>query len=293
MFHISKLEHKKLKSEYGITLQDDSTLIMVFQSLPGDVSEDLKNERINAIKIRLKKVKQKLTLKAVKHENFWTYKQDFPSNNKQRIQKISFEIEKQSVPNIKDYDLLENSLKDLIKILEQKKQNDLHIMRGLKVIHCLVEVLKRPAVCPKSEIKNLGKIMELIVKVLMYFSAIIENRNYMVVTNRMSVVSDLLLWVLNKPSKIPLGISFLPDLIHLLIIHIKHRIPFEYLSMKDELVEYLFLSNILVKFKQKYTSLTGPIDLTSGFGSFPLVLLKSLGMIEALTAQINIKYICD
>jgi hypothetical protein len=262
---------------------------MVFQSLPGEVSEDLKNERINTIKIRFKKIKQKLSLKAIKHENFWTYKQDFPSNNKQRIQKISFEIEKQTLPNIKDYESLESNLKDLIKILEQKKQNDLHIMRQLKVIHCLVEILKKPAVCLKSEIKNLGKILELVVKVLMFFGAITENRNYMLVTNRLSVIADLLLWVLNKPSKIPLGISFLPDLIYLITIHIKHRIPFEHLSMKDDFLEYLFLSNILVKFRQKYITLVGPIDLTSGFGSFPLVLLKSLGLIEALTSQINIK----
>lgn len=289
--HVSKLEHKKLKNEYGISLQDDSSYIMVFQTLPGDISEDLKNERINAIKIRFKKVKQKLSLRAIKHENFWSYKQDFPSNNKQRLQKISFDIEKNSLPVIKDYESLENSIKDLIKILEQKKQNDLHIMRGLKVIHCFVEILRRPAVCHKSEIKNLGKIIELVVKVLMYFSTLIENRNYMVVTNRMSFIVDLLLWVLNKPSKLPLGISFLPDLIYLITIHVKHRIPFEYLSMKDDFIEYLFISNILIKFKQKFTSLVGPIDLTSGFGSFPLVLLKSLGMIEALTSQININYL--
>jgi hypothetical protein len=184
---------------------------------------------------------------------------------------------------------LESNLKDLIKILEQKKQNDLHIMRQLKIVSCLVEILKKPAVCHKSEIKNLGKVIELIVKVLMYFSSIIENRNYMIVTNRLSTLVDLLLWVLNKPSKIPLGISFLPDLIYLITIHIKHRIPFEHLTMKDDFLEYVFLSNILVKFKQKYTSMVGPLDLTSGFGSFPLVLLKSLGLIEALTFQINIK----
>ena len=61
--------------------------------------------------------------------------------------------------------------------------------------------------------------------------------------------------------------------------------------MKDDFLEYLFLSNVLVKFKQKYVSMVGPLDLTSGFGSFPLVLLKSLSMIDALTYQINIKYI--
>ena len=93
----------------------------MFQSFPGDISEELKAERINAIKIRFKKVKQKLSLRAVKHENFWSYKQDFPSVNKQRIQKISFDIEKHG-SNIKDYDTLENNLKELIKILEQKNK---------------------------------------------------------------------------------------------------------------------------------------------------------------------------
>ena len=289
--HISKPEHQKIKKEYGLSIQEEANTIMVFQSIPGDINEELKNERVNAIKLRVKKLKQKMSLKAVKHENFWSFKQDFPSVNKQRIQKLSFDIEKQVIPNIKDYDTLENLLKDLIKLLDQKKQNDLHILRQVKVIHCLVEVLKKPAACHKSEIKSLGKIMELIIKILTFFSTLLENRNYMIVTNRISVIADLLLWVLNKPTKIPLGISFLPDLIGIITIHIKHRIPFEYLSMKDDTLEYLFLSNIPIKFKQKYYNLNGPIDLSSGFGSFPLVLLKSLGMFESLTMQININYL--
>ena len=289
--HISKPEHQKIKKEYGLSIQEESNTIMVFQSIPGDINEELKNERVNAIKLRVKKLKQKMSLKAVKHENFWCYKQDLPSVNKQRIQKLSFDVEKQVFPNIKDYDTLENLLKDLIKLLDQKKQNDLHILRQVKLIHCLVEVLKKPAACHKSEIKSLGKIIELIIKILTIFSTLLENRNYMIVTNRISVIADLLLWVLNKPTKIPLGISFLPDLISIITIHIKHRITFEYLYMKDDTLEYLFLSNIPIKFKQKYYNLNGPIDLSSGFGSFPLVLLQSLGMFESLTKQININYL--
>lgn len=289
--HISKPEHQKIKKEYGLSIQEEANTIMVFQSIPGNINEELKNERVNAIKLRVKKLKQRMSLKAVKHENFWCYKQDLPSVNKQRIKKLSFDVEKQVFPNIKDYDTLENLLKDLIKLLDQKKQNDLHILRQVKLIHCLVEVLKKPAACHKSEIKSLGKIMELIIKILTIFSTLLENRNYMIVTNRISVIADLLLWVLNKPTKIPLGVSFLPALISIITIHIKHRITFEYLYMKDDTLEYLFLSNIPIKFKQKYYNLNGPIDLNSGFGSFPLVLLKSLGMFESLTKQININYL--
>ena len=289
--HIKCTEHQKLVKEYGLSIQEESNTIMLFKSIPGNINEELKTERMNAIKLREKKLKQKMALKAVKHENYRTYKQDFPSPNKQRIQKLSFEIEKQLFPNIKDYDSLESMLKELIKILEQKKQNDLNILRQTRVIYSLVEVLKKPASCHKSEMKSLGKVLELILKILNSFSSLLENKNYMIVTNRISIVADLLLWVLNKPTKIPLGISFLPDLIQIITVHIKHRIAFESLLMKEYLLEYLLLSNIVGKFKAKYISLTGPAEITTGFGSFPLVLLKSLAMFETLTYQININYL--
>ena len=289
--HIKSPEHQKLLKEYNLSMQEELNTIMLFKSIPGNINEELKSERMNAIKLREKKLKQKMALKAVKHENYRTYKQDFPSPNKQRLQKLSFEIEKQIFPTIKDYDSLENSLKELIKILDQKKQNDLNILRQTRVIYSLVEVLKKPASCHKSEMKSLGKILQLILKILYSFSSLLENKNYMIVTNRISIMADLLLWVLNKPTKIPLGISFLPDLIQIITLHIKHRIAFEGLRMKEDLLEYLLLSNIVGKFKSKYISLTGPSEITTGFGSFSLVLLKSLAMFETLTYQININFL--
>ena len=107
-----------------------------------------------------------------------------------------------------------------------------------------MEVLKKPPVCLKTEIKQLGKIIEYVIKILMSFNTVRENRNYMIVTNRLTVLIDLLLWILNKPTKIPMGIPFLPDLIYLLTIHIKHRIPFEILAMKDDFIEYFININI-------------------------------------------------
>ena len=289
--HIKSIEHQKLVKEYNLSMQEELNTIMLFKSIPGNINEELKSERMNAIKLREKKLKQKMALKAVKHENYRTYKQDFPSPNKQRLQKLSFEIEKQIFPIIKDYDTIESLLKELIKILDQKKQNDLNILRQTRVIYSLVEVLKKPASCHKSEMKSLGKILQLILKILYSFSSLLENKNYMIVTNRISIMADLLLWVLNKPTKIPLGISFLPDLIQIITLHIKHRIAFEGLRMKEDLLEYLLLSNIVGKFKSKYVSLTGPSEITTGFGSFSLVLLKSLAMFETLTYQININFL--
>ena len=164
--HIKSLEHQKLVKEYNLSMQEELNTIMLFKSIPGNINEELKSERMNAIKLREKKLKQKMALKAVKHENYRTYKQDFPSPNKQRLQKLSFEIEKQIFPIIKDYDTIESLLKELIKILDQKKQNDLNILRQTRVIYSLVEVLKKPASCHKSEMKSLGKILQKKIKIL-------------------------------------------------------------------------------------------------------------------------------
>ena len=117
--HINKAEHQKIKKEYSLSIQEEANVIMIFKSIPGNINDELRNERVNAIKVRAKKLKQKMSLKAIKHENYFAYKQDFPSVNKQRIQKLAFDIEKQIYPNIKDYGTLENLLKDLIKILKQ------------------------------------------------------------------------------------------------------------------------------------------------------------------------------
>ena len=83
------------------------------------------------------------------------------------------------IPAVKDYDHLEITLKELIKILEMRDQADLHVMRRLKFIHCIIEVCKRIQVCPRPEIKNLGKTIELVIKILNTFCSLRENRNYM------------------------------------------------------------------------------------------------------------------
>jgi hypothetical protein len=82
-------------------------------------------------------------------------------------------------PNIKDYDALESSLKELIKILDMRKQADLHLMRKLKFIPILIEVCKRISVCHKNEFRSLGRALEYVIKIISIFCGLRENRNYM------------------------------------------------------------------------------------------------------------------
>jgi hypothetical protein len=56
---------------------------------------------------------------------------------------LCIELEKQVLPIIKDYEALDQTLKEMIKILDMRKQADLHLMRKLKFIPILVEICKR------------------------------------------------------------------------------------------------------------------------------------------------------
>lgn len=310
--HINSKDHKKLKAEYCLDKQDDNNLIIVFNSqlqnqnnsnslntstnlinnknmsISKDINDEVKNERLNSIKLKFKKLKQKVSLKALKHETFVS-KSDYQSTNKQRILKICYDIEKLINNNSKDFETIEFSLKELIKILDQKKNTDLHLIRTQKLISFIFDFMKKPSICHKSEIKSLGKLLEVGIKVLNYFISIRENRNYFVLTNKVFVCVDLLLWVLNKPSKIPLGIGFLPDLVSLIIISLKHKLPYEYNAVKGDIVEYILYSNLLFKLKSKYDTVQGPADLISNVSSIPIFLLKSLNLIDVLIFQLYAK----
>ena len=282
--HILSKDHKKIKIEYNLADKDDTEFIIVFIS---EVSEELKTQRINSIKLKFKKIKQKIALKSLKHDNWTSLKTDtMQSTNKQRILKVCFDIEKLINQNSREFEVIELNLKELLKILEQKKQSDLHLIRSQKIILHIFDLMKKPPFSHKSEIKAIGKVLEIGIKILMIFMSLRENKNYLIMTNRICICVDLLLWILNYPSKIPLGIGFLPDLVYLIIVSLRHKIPYEYQSIKDDLIDYILYSGLLFKLKLKYASIQGPIDLTTNLGSLPLFIQRSLQMIESLIIQL-------
>lgn len=167
---------------------------------------------------------------------------DVTSQNKKRFQILCIDLEKQVIPSIKDYDILENNLKEVIKILDMRKQADLHLMRRLKIIPILIEICKRISVCHKNEFKHLGRALEYVIKIINIFCGLRENRNYMLQTNRMQALIELLNWCLNRPTQLFYGINFMPTLFHILTLHVKHRAPYECQEMKEMFIEYLISS---------------------------------------------------
>lgn len=277
--HLATKGHKKFKNLYGLSSTED---IITFQS--GDPgNEELKTERLNAYKKRCKKIKQSLAFKALKHEAAAIVGKESISPNKQRLQKLCIELEKQILPQIKDYNLLENSLKETIKLLEQRREADLHIMRQLKFVPLLMEICKKLSMCHRNEINEILKILDFSSNVLSLFCGLVDNRTYMLITNRLIPLVDLLLWCLNRPTKFVYSLGFVPVLFNIITTHLKHRLTPDRIAFKEYLIEYIFSSGFLLKIKQKFMSFNGGLDLSSCMGKVPLALLKSLNFIEMLT----------
>ena len=112
-----------------------------------------------------------------------------------------------------------------------------------------MEIYKKVNICPKNEINGLVKILETSTKALQTFCGLIDNRTYITITNRTSILIDLLIWCLNRPTKFIYSLNFVPTLFHILIMLIKHRLPSEYSNFKEDLVEFLFCSFFFFKNK--------------------------------------------
>lgn len=163
------------------------------------------------------------------------------------------------------------------------------LFRKLKFIPTLVDICKRILICHRQEFKHLGKAIELSIKILSIFCTARENRNYMLQTNRIIPLADLLHWCMSRPTQIFFGISFLPQLFQLITIHIKHRVPYECIQCKEYLIEMLYCSSIPSKIKNKFAIINYPMtmDLSQMMGQVPLFLLKSVTFIEALTSMVS------
>lgn len=68
-----------------------------------------------------------MTIKSLKHEAMTLGKENVTSVNKKTIQKLNIELDKALNTQVRDYDSIDNILKEIIKILDKNNESDLHI----------------------------------------------------------------------------------------------------------------------------------------------------------------------
>ena len=212
-YHLNTRNHRRQKDEQGVKEIEEGNCIAQFASVPGEIEEELQKEREAQIRRKYKRIKQNMITNSISHEVAAAQGKDMTSVNKKRLLILSVELtEKQMLhqAHIKDFEALEAVLKEIIKIIDQKKEADMHLLRRLKIMPSMSDICKRISTCAKSELKPLGRMLEYVIKIFASFSTLRENRNYMLSTNRIMPLAELLNWCLNRPSKLFYGISFLP-----------------------------------------------------------------------------------
>lgn len=272
--HFESKSHKRIRDEIGLKESEDLEISpIVLKATPGSIEEELQKLRESAMKVKYKKLKQQMLNKGVSHDVASSYGKDITSaSNKKKMQILSMELENKVTPTITDYAQLETKLKALINLLTRKRQEELHLLRKLKIIPWVTEICKKISVCPRNEIKDLVRSIELAIQILCIFVTIKENRDYMLSTNRVLFLIDLLIWTLNKPMHLFFGSTYVPALFEVITVCLKHRAPYANLEMKALLLEYILCSPIIRKIKTKFESVVAPLHLTGKLSLIPVII---------------------
>lgn len=108
-----------------------------------------------------------------------------------------------------------------------------------------MNVFKKVSFISKNDMNDLVKILEISCVVLQMFCGQIDNRNYLILTNRPIAIIELLNWALRRPTKFVYSLNFIPILFTILIMILKHKLPSQYYEMKEGIFEYMFFSGFL------------------------------------------------
>ena len=151
-------------------------------------------------------------------------------------------------------------------------------------------ICKRIGTCPRTQLARLAKVISLVIKILAKFCSLRENRNYMIQTNRVLPLIDLLSWCLNRQTELFFGIEFMPGLFQTITTHLKHRVPYECQLLKEHMIDLLISSQIPLKLKSKLAIVKSiqNNENEDSLGQVPFFLFKSVAFLEALTAMISI-----
>lgn len=103
--------------------------------------------------MRLKKLKQKLSALSEQaiEQGLLKEEKDLTSSNKSRLLKLALELEKSLKTQAIEYGAVESILKEIQKIVEHKREHDLLILRGARIICTLAAILRKFPSLHKTE----------------------------------------------------------------------------------------------------------------------------------------------
>jgi len=144
MDHLNTKYHKRARDQLGLIEQEDLNLSpIILKSKPGSIENEIEQLQESSMKIKYRKHKQQMINKGVSHDiAAATGKEITTASNKKAMQILSIELDNKVSATITDYTILENKLNSLITILYPKRQEELHLLRRLKIIPAVTEICK-------------------------------------------------------------------------------------------------------------------------------------------------------
>lgn len=89
------------------------------------------------------------------HDDKCLASKEISSTKKQRIMKLTLDLEKQTKFQNRDYETIEIISRDINKLVEAKKELDLHLLRQSRFIPALFELLPKVPSLHKAEFAQL------------------------------------------------------------------------------------------------------------------------------------------
>ena len=278
--HLLNKNHKKNKSQYVYTSLEESNCIILCSN------RELVNERLSYLKKKSKKIRYQISIQCMKFESKNVSKENYPSENKKKLQTLALELEKQMRSTKRDLDTIRNIFIQFRKTLDKNIENDLHLCRQIKIPILLIDFFKSVVSCPKFELNTMIELINDHFSLLLKICLLRENRISIYYNNRVTSLVDLLLWAWVNMQKHVLCMNFLPDIFHTLNLLLKQRLFSNSGVIKPLVIKYTLYSGLFQKIRQKFLNYASNNILVLN-PRIAVLSLKALTLMGTITSQLQ------
>ena len=272
--HLASKSHKKHRNSNKNT--DDSQVIIICDE------QEMIAQRFNALKRKCKKVKHYIEVTCLKNDAVFA-KDTISAPNKGRLQKLSLELEKQINSQKKDYETIGSIFSEVHKIVDKNNEQDYIVLRQIRFINVMIDFFKCSHFCLKFELQSFVEILNDHFKILNKLSVLKDTRLFMILTNKIIPIIEILSWSWSHSSKAIEALDYIPQALHLLTFLFKQKVDSEHLNLKQNLAEYVFYCGFFVKIRQRFVAFNLSVDSSGGTSKVSLLVTKTLNFIDAIT----------
>lgn len=148
---------------------------MLFEAKQEDVVNQLKKEKIKAVEQRAKRIKRRLAEKALTHEAACNFgipmRENVISTNKARLNRMEEDLKKNI--QLRDVDNIEQICKDVMRLLETKRETDLNIMRQTRIVHMICDCFRKVT---RNEFEPLARVLPILIRLMETFTKTVLNK---------------------------------------------------------------------------------------------------------------------